>query len=540
MNLAKTVSSFFDNLSTKRVALIFFAIGILIYANSLFNGFIGDDFHLIINNPIVHSVTNIPRLFTKGSFPEDVGGERNNYYKPLFSTAFSIIYLFSQENPFGFHLLQILLHITNSVLIFLILKHFFDKSISFFASLLFLTHPINAEAVIYISNLQEPLFMFFGLSALYLAAKETKNSTFKYSVVLLILASLLSKETGIVFLLIIPAFNFLYNRSSFLLGLTQSLSAFGIYSLLRFGIAQIYFSQHPVAPIMTLPFWERVINIPKIIFFYLKTFFYPRHLLAFQSWTVKSLNFPDFYLPVIIDSIFFLLVIISVVVIFKKNKELFKTVLFFLAWFLVGLGLHLQIIPLDQTVADRWFYFPIVGALGIIGVWAKYIKSDRKLGLVTIIVLIIVTIFSARVVVRNTNWKDRTTLFFHDIKYNQDSYQLVGGIASVYASQGKIKEAQEYYIRSTSLFPGMDTFSSLGAFYLLHDNFEGARDAFEKGLSYDSKNVPAWAYLAISKYKLGDRQGALEAANRAYSISSNKSALSILKAIENNEEIILH
>ena len=178
--------SYFQNLNLKRVILIFSTIGILIYANSLFNPFFGDDNNQIKNNPSIHSILNIPSLFFQGTFPDVIGNQRNNYYKPLLSSIYAMIYLFSGTNPFGYHLIQILIHIINGVLIYLIYTHSFTKKMSFLLALLFLIHPFNSESVIHISALQEPLFAIFGLTALYLLISEYKRNI-TYSTPLLIM-----------------------------------------------------------------------------------------------------------------------------------------------------------------------------------------------------------------------------------------------------------------------------------------------------------------------------------------------------------------
>ena len=151
--------------------------------------------------------------------------------------------------------------------------------------------------------------------------------------------------------------------------------------------------------------------------------------------------------------------------------------------------------------------------------------------------IFIFSLFSTRVIIRNTNWKDRQTLLAHDIKYNPDSYQLVGGIGNVYAAQGNLVEAENHFIRATNLFPGLDTFSTLGYFYFSHKRFDEARRAFNAGLSYDPENAAAWYYFAISNYKAGNKQEGLVAAKKAYSISPNKTTLTLVKTIEEGAEI---
>jgi len=532
---------FFREPYNKKVTLVLFCVGLIIYANSIFNGFIADDFAQVRDNNLVHSLLNIPNLFSRGTvYDENV--LRSNYYRPLLSSVFSLIYFFSAGNPFGFHLVQILVHITNSFLIYIIFKHFFERELSFLLSLLFLVHPLNTEAVVYISSLQDPLFLMFGLFTVLLVQKTNKlKSTFFLLLgMAMLLLSLLSKETGVTFLVVIPLFIYLYKKknSNIVYVILQGFLVLFIYVILRFAVANIYFPQHPIVPIMTLNFWERSFSIPKIILFYIKTFFYPKDLLIFQSWTVKSLDFTNFYLPLIMDSVFFFLIITLGVVVYKKH-EVFKSFIFFFFWFVIGLGVHLQITPLDQTVSDRWFYFPIVGLLGIIGVFLKYLNHRGHLNFnsMAIVIFVIVAALSIRVVIRNANWKDELTLYAHDVQYNKESYQLERGLGNVYFSKENITEAEKHYLNAVRLFPSSTSLYALGEFYLLTEKFDKASDNFSLALNYDPNSTYTWLLLAVSKYKSGNKEGAVAAANKAYSISPSKGILSVLKAIENDKEI---
>ena len=517
----------------------------IIYANSLFNSFVGDDFAQVRNNQSVHSIWNIPSLFTKGAFSKGAFNENAeiNYYKPLLSSTFALIYFFSRENPLGFHLIQILIHITNSVLIYLIFRYFFQKGMSIFLSLLFLTHPFNTEAVIYISNLQDPLFSLFGLLALYVSTRKHKSTHITSLVTGLLTMSLLSKETGVAFLLIIPVFNYLNNKKNkkeaIYNGLLQSSLALLTYAFLRFAVAQVSFPQNIIVPIQTLSFWERVIHVPKIVFFYLSTFVYPKDLVVYQSWTIKSFTLQNFYIPLLADTLFFSGIILFGLLIYRKYRGLFKRLLFFLLWFSIGLGLHLQIIPLDQTVADRWFYFPMIGLLGIIGVLINYLASAIRLRsrFVIPLGLAIIILLSARVIIRNSNWKDPSTLYTHDLKYNQDSYQIEYALGDFFLRQKKFNEAEQHLNNAVGLFPSTRTFNPLGSLYLKTSRFEEAVKAYESSLKYDPNHIPSWIYLAAAKYNTGDKEGALYAINKAYALYPSADSLKVLNAIENDQKI---
>jgi len=75
----------------------------------------------------------------------------------------------SGKQPFPFHLLQLLLHVTNAFLLFLILRKFVSSNISIPLAIIYLVHHINTEAVVYISDLQDILFVFFGLLAVFVS-----------------------------------------------------------------------------------------------------------------------------------------------------------------------------------------------------------------------------------------------------------------------------------------------------------------------------------------------------------------------------------
>ncbi len=83
--------------------LLLVGLGFLVYANILPNQFVLDDPSQITGNPAVQSIKNIPSLFLGSSF----GGGKNLaglYYKPIMTTAYTILYTLFGPHPFFFHL----------------------------------------------------------------------------------------------------------------------------------------------------------------------------------------------------------------------------------------------------------------------------------------------------------------------------------------------------------------------------------------------------------------------------------------------------
>ena len=544
--MLNSILTFLERLTTKRVVFIFLCLGFLLYGNSLSNSFIGDDSSQVRNNIRIRSVWNIPSLFTQGTFYHGSVQQRNqdNYYRPMSSSLYSLVYVFTGVNPVGYHLVQVMVHVLNSILIFTLFRNHFGSTLSFFLGLIFLIHPINAEAVVYISALQEPLFVLFGLLALLLSMRESITLSKSIWITTFLAMSLLTKEAGVVFILIIPLFHYLYQKRNLVGGCVRSILAFLVYILLRFAVAKIYLTQDTIAPIMTLSLSSRLSHIPKLIYYYLSTFVFPANLLAFQTWTIKSISWLDFYMPLLVDTIAFVGISLLGLLVYKKHAVLFKGFIFFFLLFVIGLGIHLQLLPLDQTVSDHWFYLPMIGMLGMIGMMFKVLgdkllMKQLKLYVLLPIAFLLLVVLSVRTVIRNSNWKDPFILYTHDLKLDRDSYMLENGLGGFYNSQKKFSEAETHYLRAKDLYPSVKTYSSLGSLFIDTGRFEEASRAYESAINYDPKHAMLWFYLAISKAKIGDKAGAIIAAKEAYLLSPGNTTLKLIRVIENDEPITI-
>lgn len=320
--------SFFVPLTTMKAVHWIIIVGLIVFANMLFNGFVWEDNTLIINNPWGHTFD----IFnTKVTF-NDLG-----QFRPVTALYSAILFTFFNTQPFFYHIIQLVIHCANAIIIFFIFKHFFSKKNALLLSLLFLIIPINSESVVYIGAFDNPLFILFGCAALYLSLKE-KISLNRFLVIsTLLILSLLSKETGVLFFVIITFYKFL-KRHSYLPFLILTITIFCLY-LLKFhmggGLGILY-----MVPIKTLTLSQRLENIPLIILYYIKTFFVPIQLVVNQQWVVSKIDFQNFYFPLVVDSLFFLSLIMVGWYLWKQSKNTFVLFLFFFLWFISGLLFH--------------------------------------------------------------------------------------------------------------------------------------------------------------------------------------------------------
>ncbi len=474
---------FFENISTRKIILIIVVVGIVIYFNSLLNGFVGDDDSLILQNLVVHSLRNIGNFFSGSTFYN--GGQQfvGSYYRPLYETFFSFVYSLFGPNYIAFHFFQICIHIANACLIFVLFRRFFNKPIAFFSSLIFLVHPINSEAVFYISAVQEPLFFFFGVVGLLLLIDSESNKKLLFSVLCLFL-SLLSKEIGILFIMMASIYILLYCRKKLALFLGSSISLFGIYILLRQN-AVGFSPKFTVAPIDSLNFLQRTINMPSIFLFYIKTFLLPLNLAYSHQWAYTYISFGNFYFPLVIDLLFILTVLYFGVFLYKKHYlTYFKVYIFFSIWFFVGVLLHLQIIPLDITVSERWFYFPIVGILGMLGPLISVVKIPKQSEYAYILAGMVILMLSIRTIVRSFDWRNQLTLASHDISVSSDSYDLENSLSYALLQQGRLDEAKIHAERSIKMYPYFTNYNNLGLIYLSLGDYPKAKEAYLNALQF--------------------------------------------------------
>jgi protein O-mannosyl-transferase len=478
-----TFKGLFSPLTAKKAIIFIFLIGAITFFNGLSNGFIGDDELQITNNPIVHSLNNLPVFFSGSTFYNGGTTLEGIYYKPLQTTLFSIAYSLSGPNPFTFHLFQISIYIINACFIYLVLRYFFDNLFAFFLALIFLVHPINSEAAFYVSATQDVLFFFFGIFSLWILQKYESHKVYVVAGICLLL-SLLSKEAGALFLIISILFIAFFKKKEFFIWLGYSSLAAISYLVLRISNFGIFKTMTTYTPINSLNLLERVLNIPEIINFYLRTFIYPINLSTSWDWIYTRISFSHFFVPLIIDLLFFAALIFIGVIFNKKQHKYFKIYLFFGLWFLLGLALYLQFIPLDATVAERWFYFPIVGLLGIIGIILHALKLDSGNKYLIGLFLIVILIFSVRTGLRSFDYKNDYTIASHDLKVSKDDYSLENNLSVIYFKQRRLGQAKQHAERSIKIFPNIANYTSLGGIEFRLGNYRAAKEAFLKAISF--------------------------------------------------------
>lgn len=543
----------------KRTAiLLLIFIGFLVYFPSLSNNFIlGDDTDQIVENTQIQDLHTIPSFFTGSTYYRPENNQLYGlYYKPFMMIAYTVIYQFAGLDPLPYHLFQLILHITNGILIFFLFQKFFSKEISWFLSLLFIIHPANSEIVLWASTLQDVLYTFFGLvTLLLLSSEENLEKTRRILLIgILLLSSLFSKETGVIFLALsciyVAFFHFTYLKK--IIVITSLI--FLIYTFFRFGIAHIGFGNEAISQISRASFATRMLNMPFLVIKYVLLFIFPYRLETHQNWLITKFSFQHVIVPFISIGFISFVAFKLGTYIRKKKQNLWKPYLFFSFWTVLGLLPHLHIIPLDEIFSERWIVISLIGFLGILGIVATAFEKKLHFKRLTFLLLGIVLLFASQSFIRGLNWKDSETLFSHDLKTAQGNYYLENLYASVLINQERFIEAQPYVERSLSGYRFLSNLNNMGIILMKQKNYDEANKYFIESIEQDY-NYPSiqnyvnflvfikkdnekaksiaekylseyphagylWMALAIAESNLGNHEKALTSALKATQLTS--------------------
>jgi hypothetical protein len=473
-----------NDLKSWQVACAFAVIGLAVFFSGLANPFQNDDTFQIVNNPPVHSIKNFPQFFQAGTYWD---GQRltGSYYRPMMTTAFSLIYTLFGAHPVAFHVVQLSLYIASAFLLYLVFKRFLKPAAALLLSLLFLVHPLNSQIVYSIATMQDVLFFFFGILALYLLMRSDLVKSL-WAVSACLLLSLLSKEAGFVFIIVSLLYLFWFNKERILAFLGVTAVPVIIYLALRSHAVGLG-SKQLAAPIDNVSLAGRLLTAPSIVEFYITKFTFPWKLASTYYWVYPKFTLTQTVLPLVVDLIAAGLIVYAGLLIRRKHpKTDFRVFSFFAAWTVLGVILYLQIVPLDMTVCETWFYFSVAGLLGMIGVALRSVKLRVAPAWLLVPVVVLLCILGIRSAFRGTDYRSQFILAQHDVAASPGDYSAMISISQHLIDQGNFKEAAAYAQRSIDIYPAVSNYNLLGVSLEQSGDYPGAAKAYNTALKYNN------------------------------------------------------
>ena len=167
-----------------------------VWAPALGNGFVWDDQYDILRSDRLHHARAIADVFAHHAmWSADQPEVAISTYRPLALATLAVDWQLWHTRATGYHATNVLLHVLATLALFLALLRLVDDArVAALLALLFALHPANAEAVAWINGRSEMLALGFGALAIW-AARTRRPVVLG----LALLASMLGKETGVVF-----------------------------------------------------------------------------------------------------------------------------------------------------------------------------------------------------------------------------------------------------------------------------------------------------------------------------------------------------
>lgn len=506
----------------KKWKIIIFLFGFLLYANTINFDYALDDKIVIISNQITmkgfegmveHFFYDSMDGFWAEQYGVEVADLQKNAlvaggrYRPLSLVSYALEWELFGENPGLSHIINAILYGITGLLLFSFLLRLFPvnnkpiwQSIPFWATLLFISHPLHVEVVANIKSRDEILSLLFGLLALNYVIDYAKDLDVKklgYAAAMLFL-SLMSKETTIAFVALGPLMLYFFSigdSKAWKMSFFSLLAAGVAYTTIRFMI--IGSPDAPIASeIMNSPFLEateseRLATIFLILAAYIKLLFFPFPLTH---------DYYPFHLPFLpeaehyatwgnLGAIAGVIIMIGLLVVIIKGFKS-KSVYSFAALFFLGTAILVSnlFFPIGVFMNERFMYVPTISLVIVVTYFLlevlpqkiKTVKKSAIMGFLGMIVLV----FSVMSIGRSAAWENDSTLALTDVKVSVGSAKvnMSAGDALIkeleaeknpVARQEILDECYKYLKKSLDIYPGyFPPLDLLGKMYYEAGNYE--------------------------------------------------------------------
>ena len=420
------------------------AITFLVFSPALHNDFTNwDDHPYVLNNPMLKT---LDKATLKDIFFSDNPNRRywmGNYH-PLTMLSLNLTYQLYNDNgkPVAriFILINILLHVLNTILVYLVLLQLFrNRKLAFIAALLFGVHTLHVESVAWIAERKDVLYTFFYLWSLLFYVKYTDNkkaSSYITAFILFVL-SLLSKGQAVSLAITIILIDFVRGRKLNSKKVILEKIPFLVLALI-FGLIAIEAQKHSSAiqEYNDYEFYKRIAVAGYGFVNYILKLILPVNLSALYPYPdIVYKTVPWYYWLYLIPSLAILYPLWKA---YKKNDRI---VLFSIAFFIINIFLLLQLIQVGGAMyADRYAYIPSIGFFTLVAyLWQKAEQKNKSIAIG--LIALYIALLSAMTVDRIGVWRNSLSLWEDTVKKQPKSVVAWNNLGSEISNLAK-KEKQ--------------------------------------------------------------------------------------------------
>jgi protein O-mannosyl-transferase len=432
-----------------------FLVGVLPYLNTLWASFVYDDNYQIVQNPYVRSFHYLKQILTTPVWSFKYARIPTNYYRPLMSLEYLVLYKVYGPLAYVFHLANVLAQGSVVILLYAVTRRLFDsKPIAFVAALLFALHPVHTEAVAWVAAVPDLQLAAFLLITFwfYLDLGEPERNRWwtPLAMTVAFFLALFSKEPAVAFPVIALFYEYALRADRHETHWKQKLGRYGplflatgVYLVARVTLigGLVPKLQHP-----RVSWPSALLSSVSLFGQYMNKLVWPATLKMFYWFNpVTSLRDPAF----LIGEAWIVGLGLLCGILWRRNRVCVLPIFWTVAT--LAPALNARWMP-GNVFAERYLYVPSIGfcwltSIGVLALWdAKLVRPFvwARVALASI-VLLALSLATAKTVKRNEVWHDDLAFFKDGVRQNPDNANLRSDLGFAYWSAWDNADAIEQW-----------------------------------------------------------------------------------------------
>ena len=558
-------------LHTNLLMAILLAAGLIVYSNSFHSGMVFDDHPFIISDPAVH-MTAFSWNSVKTAAIKGLPAHR---YLP--NISFALNYYFGQLNTFGYHLVNLVIHLMSGVCLFFFLrltlrlyhKHSDEGNpdlIAFFAALLWIVQPVGTQAVTYICQRMASMVALFYILSLLLYVKgrlTMHQNPGKFLVsglyfsgcAIIALCALATKENAGTLPITILLYEWFFFQD-LRLRWSRTQILWSLFFILIFSGAVIwYMGENPIIQLLdsyrgrNFTMLERILTEFRIVVYYISLFLWapPGRLNLDHDYPLSvSLASPP-------TTFISLMAIVSLLAFAAYTAKKDRLISFCILWFFITQATESTIIGIELIFEHRT-YIPFMLTSLLVVLLAFRLIQNRPVAYGLMIA--IAMLFSIWTYQRNQTWRTLSNFWTDSVqkspakfrpnlnlgfalfdagnidgaisqykkalKFKPGDVDTMNHLANALFQKGFIEAAINYYLQSLKINPNQtEVHLDLGKIRAQQKAFDQAINHFNRALELDPKSAFAYNNLGNVLAEKGLLDEAIDVFHKALELDPN-------------------
>ena len=474
--------------------LIFFAV-FIVYHPALHGDFLWDDAGHV-TRPDLRSLAGLGRIWS------EIGATQQYY--PMLHSAFWFEHRLWGDAVVGYHLVNVLLHVTAACLFALVLRRLAIPG-AWMAALLFALHPVCVESVAWISEQKNTLSLVFYLAAtlVYLRFDAGRSwRSYAAATAFFILALLTKTVTATLPAALLVVFWWRRGRLNAGRDILPLLPWLALGALS--GLATAHFERVLIGAegaAFDLSLLQRLLLAGRVVWFYLGKLAWPAELIfIYPHWTIDPAQFTAWLYPLAALAL-------PGVLIWRKQRGALAAVLLFGGALFPVLGFFNVFPFLFSYVADHFQYLASlpIHALAAAGLTQASARLPRWIG--QLLAGALLAFLGALSFAQADTYRDAATLYRTTLQRNPECWMAHNNLAILLANQGRMAEAIPHLEQALALHPDFpEAENNLGDDLVRLERVPEAIPHFERAIQLQPRYGVAHRSLGMA-LAMSDRLG---------------------------------